>query len=125
MNQEIQKLIDAWSDLPARVEPDNESDLVYLFGKLLPALVGAMPVIQQMNQETKIVINRDPSSDVELTAAIGMQMLIIETVPELVLANPPLPPPPSEVPKLPASAKLEAAKKASFGRRNPRIRVAE
>ena len=51
MNEEIQKLLTVWNEAPARVEPDNESDLVYLFSRLLPAMNAAMPHIKALMQK--------------------------------------------------------------------------
>lgn len=42
MTPNIQKLIDTWNKRPARVEPDNEEHLLYVFTELLPAVRDSM-----------------------------------------------------------------------------------
>lgn len=45
MTPEIKSLAEIWNRGPARVEPDNEEHLRYVFGELLPALNLAIPQI--------------------------------------------------------------------------------
>jgi hypothetical protein len=60
MKKEIANLIETWAARPAALAPindavltpDNERDLLYLYSRLLPALVDAMPGIIALNDPT-------------------------------------------------------------------------
>jgi hypothetical protein len=63
MKKEIALLIETWNVRPpalapindAVLTPDNERDLLYLYGRLLPALVDAMPGIIAFNGPTDAI----------------------------------------------------------------------
>ena len=110
MNQKIQTLITTWNERPPRVEPDNESDLVYLFGKLLPALVEAMPEISSLPSL------QEPQPEAEPTSALPPPEACN---PDFSVPIPPeAPAPPAEATQEPAIESVVPPKKAGRRKRN-------
>lgn len=51
----ILKLLEAWEARPPKVEPDNQDHLIFVFGRLLPALRDAIVDIKAANQSATTI----------------------------------------------------------------------
>lgn len=120
----LETLLDVWEQRPRKVIDYTDVDDVNWNNRLLASVMDAASDIKQVVEALKEVAAEPPQPvGIDLNPSIAAPEPPAETAPESVLSDPGASAPSPDAEST-APVKLDAAKKRSFGRRNPRIGVA-